>query len=78
MTKATSGCCNLIGYVTACYLFVSSINQLVDYISQILLSDWLSWSRSIGDRPLVAKGIDFQIENNGGKLMFCRGFISFL
>ena len=39
---------------------------------QILPSDWLSYSLYIGDRPLVAKGIDFQIKNNGRKLAFFR------
>ena len=32
----------------------------------------------IGDRPLVAKGIIFQIQNNGRKLTFYRCFSSFL
>ena len=30
-------------------------------------SDWLSYSLSISDRPLVAKGIDFQIQNTNGE-----------
>ena len=45
---------------------------------QILPSDWLSYSLSIGDRPLVAKAIDVHIQNNGRKLTFNRGFSSFL
>ena len=32
------------------YLFVISINQLVHGLLQILPSDWLSYSLSIGDR----------------------------
>ena len=39
-----------------------SINQLYRGLLQILPSDWLSYSLSIGDGPLVAKGIDYQIE----------------
>ena len=35
-----------------------------------LLHDWLSYSLSIRDRPLVVKGINFQIQNNGRKLTF--------
>ena len=31
---------------------------------QILPSDWLSYSLSIGDRLLVVKGINFQIQNS--------------
>ena len=31
----------------------------------------------IRDTPLVAKGIDFQIQNNDRKLAFYRGFSSF-
>ena len=33
---------------------------------------------SIGDRPLIAKGIDFQIQNNGRKLTFSPGFSLFI
>ena len=33
-------------------------------LSQILPSDWPSYSLSIGDRQLVAKGIDFQMAEN--------------
>ena len=48
------------------------------FILQILPFYWLSYSQStcmsIGDQPLVAKGINFQMQNNGRKLMFCRGF----
>ena len=42
---------------------------------------WLEWATralSVVDRPLVAKGIDFQIENNGRKLTFSRGFFKMI
>ena len=54
-----------------------SINQLVGYISQNLPSDWLSYSLSIGDRPPVAKWIDFQLQNNVRKRTFFRDFSKF-
>ena len=38
-----------------------SINQL---LLQILHFDWLSYSPSISDRPQVAKGVDFHIQNH--------------
>ena len=40
------------------------INQQVDYYKSCMPSDWLSDSLSIGDRLLVAKEVDFQIQNN--------------
>ena len=43
-------------------------------LSQILSSDWLSYSLSILNKPLVAKGINFQIQNNGRKRTFYRCF----
>ena len=72
----------LAGRKTIWYLFYNitliSINQLMHRLLQILPFDWLSYSLCIGDRPLVAKLIDFQIQNNGRKLTFCRGFSLFL
>ena len=46
------------------YIYIFSIKQLTSGLLQILPSDWLSYSLSIGDRPLVAKGVDFHIQNN--------------
>ena len=41
-----------------------------------LLVDYLFCA--IGDRPLVVKWIDFQIQNNGRERRFCKRFSSFL
>ena len=62
--------------------FMKKVYKPTGGLSQILPSDWLSYSPSIGDRPLVAKKINFQIQrqiqNYGRKLTFSRGFSSFL
>ena len=50
-----------------------SINQLVDYYNSCFLIGWAS-----GDRPLVAKEVDFQVQNNVRKPTFCKGFIQFV
>ena len=42
---------------------------------QIPPFDSLSYSLSTGDKPLVAKVIDFQIQNNGSKLTFLPGVL---
>ena len=39
---------------------------------------WLAELLTISDRPLVAKGIDFQIQNNGRKLTFFQSVSLFL
>ena len=50
--------------------FQNNINVRLIFLSRLLQiqpSDWLSYLLSIGDKPLIAKGIDFQIQNNGSK-----------
>ena len=59
-------------------LYKSYVLYYVSDNEQILPSDWLSYSLSIGYRPLVARAIDLHIQNNGRKLTFNRGFSSFL
>ena len=49
---------NLCGYIVNQYKPTSYSG-----LSQILLSDWLSYSQSIGDGPLVVKGINFKIRH---------------
>ena len=44
-------------------IVLSTINQLVDYYKSLPF-DWLSYLLCIGNRPLVAKEIDLQIDNN--------------
>ena len=49
-------------------VFTISINELVDHYKSCLLFGWATHALSIGDRPLVAKGIE--IQNKGRKLTF--------
>ena len=51
---------------------LSPEGRITSRLLQILPSDWLSYSLSIGDRSLAAKGVDFHIQNNGEKLAFCK------
>ena len=44
------------------FIYRYSIYKPNSGLLQILPFDWLSYSLSIGDRPLVAKGMDFQIQ----------------
>ena len=46
-----------------------SLNQLYSGLLRIMHFDWLSYLLS-SDRLLVAKRVYFQIQNNGGELMF--------
>ena len=55
----------ILRYNNNIYIIYSFSIKPTRGVLQILPSDWLSYSLSIGDRPLVAKGIDFQIQNNG-------------
>ena len=55
------------------YIYIFSIKQLTSGLLQILPSDWLSYSLSIGDRPLVAKELIFTSKTICKILAFCRG-----
>ena len=50
-----------------------SINQL---LWTILPSDWLIYSLSIGDRPLVANESIFKFKTMAENPSFCKGFNS--
>ena len=56
------------------YRFLFASSELL----QIPPFDWLRYSLFIGDRPLVAKGIDFQIQGQWQKTRVFRHFNSFL
>ena len=85
ISKQNSNCMYMYMYAAEVYgghrniiRFDSTQCKPTSGLLQILSSDWMSYPLSIGDRPVVVvgKGIDFQIENNGRKLTFCRGFSS--